>query len=152
RSSAAVLIRNGAVRVDGRVVRDPESPVMVGSERIEVSGECIAGARRIYLMLNKPRGIVTTARDEKGRETVYSLLPEYRQWLAPVGRLDKASEGLLLLTNDTRWAARLTAPESNVEKRYHVEINSVADNDLMHRLESGVGAEEGETLKAKRAS
>src|SRR5215469_1758083 len=152
RSSAAVLIRDGRVRVDGRVVRDPESPVMAGKERIEVSGERIDGAGCIYLMLNKPRGIVTTARDEKGRATVYSLLPEYRQWLAPVGRLDKASEGLLLLTNDTKWAARITAPESQIEKRYHVQIDSVAGTDLVHRLVCGVRADDGETLKAKRAS
>ena|SRR5215472_8921405 len=150
RSSAASLIRNGEVRVDGRVVRDPESPVMAGKARIEISGERIESARRIYLMLNKPRRIVTSARDEKGRETVYSLVPEYRQWVAPVGRLDKASEGLLLLTNDTRWAARITAPESQLEKAYHVQINSVADNDLVHRLVSGVRAEDGEPLKAKR--
>lgn len=152
RSSAAVLIRDGRVRVDGRVVRDPESPVMAGKERIEVWGERIDGAGRVYLMLNKPRGIVTTARDEKGRVTVYSLLPEYRQWLAPVGRLDKASEGLLLLTNDMRWAAQIAAPESDIEKRYHVQINSVADNDLLNRLVSGVRAEDGETLRAKHAS
>lgn len=152
RSSAAVLIRNGEVRVDGRVVRDPESPVRVGKERIEISGERIDGARRIYLMLNKPRGIVTTALDEKGRETVYSLLPEYRQWLAPVGRLDKASEGLLLLTNDSGWAARITAPESYLEKRYHVQINSVPGSDLLHRIVSGVRVGDGETLKAQRAS
>lgn len=152
RSSAAVLIRNGEVRVDGRVVRDPESPVRVGKERIEISGERIDGARRIYLMLNKPRGTVTTALDEKGRETVYSLLPEHTQWLAPVGRLDKASEGLLLLTNDTKWAARITAPESQIEKRYHVQIDSVAGTDLLNRLVCGVRAENGETLKAKRAN
>lgn len=152
RSAATILIRNGEVRIDGRVVRDPGSPVIAGRERIEISGERIDGARPIYLMLNKPRGIVTTARDEKGRETVYSLLPEYRQWLAPVGRLDKASEGLLLLTNDTGWAARITAPESRIEKRYHVQIDSVAGNDLAHRLVSGVRAEDGETLKAICAS
>src|SRR5262249_6298522 len=150
RSSAAILIRNGEVRVGGRVVRDPGSPVIAGKERIEIRGERLDGARPIYLMLNKPRGIVTTARDEKGRETVYSLLPEYRQWLAPVGRLDKASEGLLLLTNDTGWAARITAPESCIEKRYHVQINSVAGNDLVHRLGSRVRADR-ETLKANRA-
>lgn len=152
RSSAALLIRNGEVRVDGRVVRDPWSPVVAGIERIEVSGERIEGARRVYFMLNKPRGIVTTAWDEKGRETVYSLLPEYRQWLAPVGRLDKASEGLLLLTNDTGWAARITAPESYIEKRYHVQINSVPGSDLLHRVVSGVRVGDGEILKAQRAT
>jgi 23S rRNA pseudouridine2605 synthase len=151
RSSAVFLIKKGEVRVDGRVVRDPKSPVPAGKARIEISGEPIEPARRIYLMLNKPRRIVTTARDERGRATVYSLVPEYRQWLAPVGRLDKASEGLLLLTNDTRWAARITAPESELEKTYHVQINSVADNDLVDRLVSGVRAEDGEPLNAKRA-
>jgi len=74
-------------------------------DRIEIDGQPVARSSTIYLALNKPRGVVTTAADEKGRETVYSLLPENLPWLAPVGRLDKASEGLLLLTNDSEWAA-----------------------------------------------
>ena len=101
RSRALALIRDGTVRLNGSIAKNPEAPVLVGKDRIEVAGQRIAAAGKIYLMLNKPRGIVTTAADEKGRDTVYSLLPSSLTWLAPVGRLDRASEGLLLLTNDS---------------------------------------------------
>jgi len=105
----------------------------------------------VYLMVNKPRGIVTTAKDERGRHTIYSLVPEGRQWLAPVGRLDKASEGLLLLTNDSEWAGRITAPETHLEKTYHVQIGAIADRALLRSLTLGVTDAEGERLKARRA-
>jgi 23S rRNA pseudouridine2605 synthase len=152
RSMAFTLIRNGRVRINGRIVRNPEAPVVVGRDRIEVDGTRVGAAQRIYLMLNKPRGIVTTSRDEKGRDTVYSLLPEYRQWLAPVGRLDKASEGLLLMTNDSAWAARISVPESHVEKTYHVQVDSIPAEDLLSQLVSGVRSEEGEILRARSAT
>jgi len=93
--------------------------------------------------------VVTTAADEKGRETVYSLLPENLPWLAPVGRLDKASEGLLLLTNDSEWAARVTAPETHLDKTYHVQINSIADEILLETLRNGIRASDGEFLRVK---
>jgi 23S rRNA pseudouridine2605 synthase len=102
RSRAAELIRGGRVRLNGVIRRDPETPVLEELDRIAVNGKNVEAQRRVYLMLNKPRGIVTTAADEQGRETVYALLKENSiPWLAPVGRLDKASEGLLLLTNDS---------------------------------------------------
>src|SRR5271154_6216529 len=101
RAQAAQLIRAGKVRVNGVVRRDPEAPVRLGKDRIEVDGKQLKAAPKIYLVLNKPRGIVTTASDEKGRDTVYTLLGAELPWVAPVGRLDKASEGLLLLTNDS---------------------------------------------------
>ena len=101
-------------------------------------------------MLNKPRGIVTTAADEKGRDTVYSLLPGNLPWIAPVGRLDRASEGLLLLTNDSEWAARITDPESHIEKTYHVQIDAVAEEPLIERLKRGLEMPNGEVLKAKQ--
>jgi 23S rRNA pseudouridine2605 synthase len=101
-------------------------------------------------MMNKPRGVVTTARDEKGRRTVYSLLPEMQQWLAPVGRLDQASEGLLLLTNDSEWAARITAPESHVPKTYHVQITAPVDSALLASFVEGV-KDDGELLRASEA-
>src|SRR5690242_18604101 len=96
RAAARHLIAESRVKLNGRVCRDPEKPVALGRDRIEVDRWPVRDAKKVYLMMNKPRGIVTTARDEKGRETVYSLLPEGAEWLAPVGRLDKASEGLLL--------------------------------------------------------
>lgn len=152
RSSAARLIRAGKVRVNGAVRRDPEAPVRLGKDRIEVDGRQLKVAAKLYLVMNKPRGIVTTASDEKGRDTIYSLLGEELPWVAPVGRLDKASEGLLLLTNDSEWAARVTAPETHLDKSYHVQIRTIADDGLLETLTTGIRSKEGETLKVKRAS
>jgi len=135
---------NGAVR------RDAETPVRLGQDRIEVDGRGVRAAEKAYWMLNKPRGIVTTAEDEQGRETVYDLLPGETPWMGPVGRLDKASEGLLLMTNDTEWAARITAPASHVEKTYHVQIGAAGDSTLLAKLAAGI-VEGGEERRAKRA-
>jgi 23S rRNA pseudouridine2605 synthase len=134
------------------VRRDPETPVRIGKDRIEVDGQQLKAAAKIYLVMNKPRGIVTTASDEKGRDTVYSLLVEDLPWVAPVGRLDKASEGLLLLTNDSEWAARVTAPETHLDKTYHVQIGKIVDEVLLEILKAGIRTKERETLKVKRAS
>ena len=149
RSRAAELIIAGRVKWNGSVRRDPETPVYLGKDRIEIDGQPVARSSKIYLALNKPRGVVTTAADEKGRETVYSLLPENLPWLAPVGRLDKASEGLLLLTNDSEWAARITAPETHLDKTYHVQISAVADDALLETLRNGVRTTDGEFLRTK---
>src|SRR5208282_2474345 len=92
RGQAAQLIRAGNVRVNGAVRRNPETPVRSGKDRIEIDGKPLAASKKIYLVLNKPRGIVTTAFDEKDRETVYKFLRDDLPWVAPVGRLDKASE------------------------------------------------------------
>jgi 23S rRNA pseudouridine2605 synthase len=155
RSKADELIRSGRVKLDGVMRRNPETPVRLGRDRIEVDGQAIEAAAKIYLMLNKPRGVVTTASDEKRRETVYdclrSLAGSEAQWLAPVGRLDKASEGLLLLTNDSEWAARVIAPETHLEKTYHVQVAGVADEALVDALKKGVH-NAGEFLGAKRVS
>jgi 23S rRNA pseudouridine2605 synthase len=152
RARAAQLIRDGKVRVNGGVRRDTETPVRLGKDRIEVDGKAIGAAQKIYLVMNKPRGIVTSASDEKGRDTVYSLLGAELPWVAPVGRLDKASEGLLLLTNDSEWASRVTAPETHLDKTYHVQIGKIAEPGVIDALKSGVRTREGDTLRAKGAS
>jgi 23S rRNA pseudouridine2605 synthase len=152
RAQAVQLIRAGKVRVNGARRRDPETPVRLGKDRIDVDGQAITAREKIYLALNKPRGIVTTASDEKGRDTVYSLLDADLPWVAPVGRLDKASEGLLLLTNDSEWGARVTAPETHLDKTYHVQIGKVADAALIDTLKNGVHTKEGDTLGVKAAS
>ncbi len=149
RSRAAELIAAGRVRWNGTVRRDPQTPVHLGKDRIEIDGRPLAGNVKIYLALNKPRGVVTTASDEKGRETVYSCVPENLPWLAPVGRLDKASEGLLLLTNDSEWAARITAPATHLDKTYHVQISAIADEALLQALRNGIRASDGELLRVK---
>jgi 23S rRNA pseudouridine2605 synthase len=101
-------------------------------------------------MMNKPRGVVTTTRDEKDRKTVISRLPSSQQKLVPVGRLDMASEGLLLFTNDSQWAAGITSPDSHIGKTYHVQIDVVAENDLIVRLVRGV-RQGGDLLRCKSA-
>jgi len=136
RSQAAELIRAGRVTVNGRRVRDPETPVASGS-KVMIDGEPVREREKIYLAMNKPRGVVTTASDEKGRCTVYDFLPPRHAWIGPVGRLDKASEGLLLLTNDSEWAARITDPATHLDKTYHVQIDYVADNELLSRIMRG---------------
>ncbi|HET9401212.1 MAG TPA: pseudouridine synthase [Candidatus Acidoferrales bacterium] len=120
-------------------------------DRIAVNGNAITAAKFIYVVMNKPRGIVTTAADEKRRETVYSLLPANMTWLAPVGRLDKASEGLLLLTNDSEWGARIAAPETHLGKKYHVQVKGEVSESICKLLQQGVGAENGEVLRAQSA-
>ena len=152
RSEASELIRAGRVTLNGAARRDPESPVHLGRDRIEIDGQPLSESARIYLALNKPRGVVTSASDEKGRETVYAYLPKGLPWIAPVGRLDKASEGLLLLTNDSEWAARITAPESHLDKTYHVQIAATANEALLESLRKGVRADDGDVLRAKGVS
>jgi len=162
RSRAAELIQAGRVRLNGAVKRNPETPVNLESDRIEVDGRATVVARKIYRVLNKPRGAVTTASDEKGRETVYDFLTPVRDsapgsaegrgvhpqtpWIAPVGRLDKASEGLLLLTNDSEWAARILAPGTRLDKTYHVQIGQIADDELLAALRKGITSN-GEILR-----
>ena len=153
RSEASKLIRKGQVQLNGEVRHDPETPVRLQMDRIAVDGREIESGEKIYLMMNKPRGLVTTASDEKGRETVYSILSncgESLPWVAPVGRLDKASEGLLLLTNDSEWGARVAAPEMHLEKTYHVQINTLADEAFIRTMVRGVKGRDGELLRAAR--
>jgi 23S rRNA pseudouridine2605 synthase len=151
RSQAQQLIRSGHVRVNGAVKRNPEVPVFLGRDRIEVNGASIHSAEKIYLMLNKPRGLVTTASDEKGRPTIYATLGNNLPWVAPVGRLDKASEGLLLLTNDSEWAAQVLAPESHLPKIYHVQVSGIREAALADALTKGTRVSNGDFLLVKEA-
>lgn len=154
------MVRAGRVSVDGKIQSDPETPLQGTQHQIMVDGVAIDAQNKIYLMMNKPRGVVTTASDEKGRKTVYELLNptvEDREnsskklpWVAPVGRLDKASEGLLLLTNDSEWGARITAPKTHLEKTYHVQVDVVADENLIAALLREVKSKTEEGLRAKR--
>ena len=152
RTVAAGWVQDGRVTVNGRIVRDPEFPVLKAGDRLTLDGRPIAASERVYLLLNKPRGLVTTAADEQGRETVYRCfdgagLP----WLAPVGRLDKASEGLLLFSNDPEWAARITAPVTGPDKTYRVQVDTRPTPELLARLVAGIDRA-GEHLAAKSAA
>jgi 23S rRNA pseudouridine2605 synthase len=150
RSNAAKIICAGEVALNGTIRRNPEFPVNLERDRIEVNRIAIKTHERIYWMLNKPRGLVTTASDEKGRETIYTLLDVSLPWMGPVGRLDKATEGLLLLTNDSEWAARISDPASHLDKIYHVHVRATGNQSLTENLTSGVLVS-GELLRAKAA-
>jgi 23S rRNA pseudouridine2605 synthase len=145
------LIRDGRVTLNGSRRQDPETPVALATDLIEVDGAAVTPRGKRYLMLNKPRGLVTTAADEKGRDTIYSCLGRDLPWMAPVGRLDKASEGLLLVTNDSEWAARVLAPETHLEKTYHVQIRGQAEPELVRSLLHGVSTDAG-FLRVRQAS
>ena len=133
------------------MVRDPEFPIIAGRHRIAIDGAAldVAVSTHRYLMLNKPRGLVTTARDERGRETVYRCFEDADPgWIAPVGRLDKASEGLLLFSNDPAWAARISDPATGPDKTYHVQVDCIPDESLFLAMREGVDSN-GDTLRAK---
>lgn len=149
RTEAARWIAAGRVSVDGRIVRDAEFPIQAGHQQVRVDGQALGAAPRIYLMLNKPRGLVTTVQDEQGRDTVYRCfdgagLP----WLAPVGRLDKASEGLLLFSNDPQWAAALMDPATGPDKTYHVQVDGIPDATMLAAFRAGI-EDDGEFLAAR---
>ncbi|MGH8595326.1 MAG: pseudouridine synthase [Gammaproteobacteria bacterium] len=151
RSIAAELILAGRVRLDGAVVRDPEAPTTARS-RISVDNEKIVDKARSYVMLNKPRGLVTTTQDERGRDTVYDCFKDsHLPWIVPVGRLDQASEGLLLFSNDSEWSAALIDPARHVTKTYHVQIDGLPAETVLARMVDGVIARDGETLRVTSA-
>lgn len=151
RSQGEALVRAGRVTVDGRRVTDPEHRTDAARALIAVDGEPVGARAPAYLMLNKPRGLVTTRIDPQGRPTVYRCLEGlHLPHVAPVGRLDRASEGLLLLTNDTGWAQRILDPATHAPKRYHVQVDRVPDEALVAALRAGV-ADRGETLRVVSA-
>ncbi|API58763.1 pseudouridine synthase [Tardibacter chloracetimidivorans] len=141
RTEATALIESGRVMVDGRVARSMRQRVDLKTARIVVDGERLRDEPKIYLKLNKPRGYVTTYRDPSGRPTVYDCMPEDLPFLFPVGRLDRASEGLLLMTNDTLWSERLLNPLNGVRKCYHVKVDRALELDdvlaIAHPVEDG---------------
>jgi 23S rRNA pseudouridine2605 synthase len=149
RSKAFEIIRAGRVQINDLPCRNPETPVDLEKDRIRVDGNSVEAQSKIYIALNKPRGVVTTTSDEKGRQNVYDFLSKDIPRLSPVGRLDKASEGLLLFTNDSEWAARLIAPETHLSKTYHVQIGKIADQPLLSSLQKGVKAANGDFLRVR---
>ena len=152
RSQAEQWIRAGRVSVDGRVVHDPQHPTSIEGGLVAVDGKPVHQAGRVHIAFNKPRGIVVSAADEHGRATVYTALAAAGlPWLGPVGRLDKASEGLLLLSNDTRWAAGITDPATHLEKTYHVQVAGLPDAAVLEAMRAGV-EDAGELLQARRAA
>ncbi len=147
RSQAEKLVRQGMVRLNGKIVLDPERPT-TERDRIEIDGKPLEASRKVYLMCNKPRGLVTTAEDERGRATVFQCLQGLDlPHVGPVGRLDMASEGLLLFTNDTSWANALLDPANRIPKTYHVQVEGAVDETTLDRMTAGI-SDKGELLRA----
>lgn len=143
RPRARELVRGGRVEVGGRVERDPDRWIDPERESVRVDGRELLRAAPLHVALHKPRGCVTSFGDPEGRTTVYDLLGDVGGWVGPVGRLDRDTSGLLLLTNDTELAERLTSPASRVEKVYRVRTARPFDADALERLRAGVELDDG---------
>jgi len=148
RTEARKWIGAGRVKVNGRVEGDPNRWVDQERDRILFDDRPLEKAEPVYLLLHKPAGYLTTYRDPEGRKTIYDLLPDREQYLFPVGRLDLDTSGLLILTNDTAFAERLTNPEYHVPKTYEVKASKhLAEADL-NRLREGLELKDGPTRPA----
>jgi pseudouridine synthase len=148
RRAAEKLIREGRVDVNGEQVR--EMGVLVGpDDTVHVDGVKVAEAKLYTLLLNKPKGVVTTLSDPGGRPTIVRYLPDFGVQLKPVGRLDMDTEGLLLVTNDGELANRLMHPRYGVEKEYIAVVRGVPEEKSLDRLRKGVHIEDGKTAPAK---
>lgn len=149
RRKSEEIIRAGRVKVNGEVVTVLGTKVDPEKDRIEVDGREISLERKVYFLLNKPCGYITTVDDPYGRKTVLDLLPDISQRIYPVGRLDMDSEGLLLFTNDGDLTYRLTHPGHEVEKEYFVQVEGRVTEKEVRQLEEGVELEDGLTAPAR---
>jgi pseudouridine synthase len=144
RSVACEWIRAGRVKINGRIVRDPSVWVQRETDFIHLDGKRLKRARRVYLVLYKPKGILTSHGDPQARDTVYHCLDPNLPWVVPVGRLDKDTSGLLLLTNDTDFADRMTDPVAGIAKTYRVKLNGIIGAEPIASLSGGVRMKRGD--------
>lgn len=149
RTEAALAIRAGRVKVNGRAVRDPETWVVPDADEVTIDGQPLRPPKPVYILLSKPKGVVTTARDPQGRRTVFDLLPQRDGHLFTVGRLDLDTSGLLLLTNDSQFAERLTNPDHGVPKTYLVKASTRLTDEQLQALRDGVELADGPTRPAE---
>jgi len=148
RTEARTWIGAGRVRVNGKVVRTPDHWVDFARDRVTLDGRPVRAGEKVYLLLYKPKGYLTTYDDPQGRPTVYDLIGGAGVWLVPVGRLDLDTTGLLLMTNDTQFAERLTNPDFKVPKTYQAKCADLLSDEQIARLRSGVELSDGPTRPA----
>ncbi len=149
RTEARSWIHAGRVAVNGRVIENPDHWVTFDQDHVTFDGRPLTRQKRLYLLLYKPTGYLTTYKDPEGRPTVYDLLTGIEQFISPVGRLDQDSSGLLLLTNDTQLAERLTNPEFHVAKTYQVKCHPPVSEESVAALRQGVLLDDGPTRPAE---
>jgi len=147
RTEARGAIRAGRIKLNGRVVRDPECWVKPGKDVVYLDGEKLKPARKAYLLFYKPKGVIASHGDPAGRKTVYDCLGDDHRWLLPVGRLDKDTSGLLLMTNDTEFADFVTRPSSGVSKTYLVKTSGLMSDKIVAELNQGVQMKRGDWAK-----
>ena len=149
RTEARKWIGEGRVAVNGRKVQNADAWADPDQDRITFDGKPLRAARKLYLLLYKPKGYLTTYKDPEGRPTIYDLLGDVHEWVFSAGRLDQDSSGLLLITNDTRFGDYVTDPESHVPKTYLVKASSVLTDQQLQRLRDGVELSDGPTRPAQ---
>ena len=148
RVEARTWIGTGRVKVNGREIRDPDHWIDMERDRVSFDGQPLVARDRVYLLLYKPTGYLTTYKDPEGRPTVYDLVKDAGTFLSPVGRLDLHTSGLLLMTNDNRFAERVTNPESHVSKTYLVKVSMVLSDAQLQQLRDGLELADGPTRPA----
>ena len=148
RTDARSWIGAGRVSVNGRVVQTPDHWVDLERDRVALDGRLVAAREKLYVLLYKPTGYITTYRDPEGRPTVYDLLTGLEGWVAPVGRLDLDTSGLLILTNDNQFADRVMSPEHKIPKTYLVKTGSVLPDGSLDALRNSVELSDGPTRPA----
>jgi len=148
RTEARSWIGAGRVRVNGHPTQNPDQWIDLDRDRIQFDGKPLETAEKLYLLLYKPKGYITTYKDPDGRPTVYDLLEGLDTWVFPVGRLDLDTSGLLVLTNDSGFAELLTNPHYKVPKTYQVKCSTHISNEQIDRLREGVELDDGPTRPA----
>ena len=138
----------GRVRVNGQITRNPDQWIDMKRDRVLFDGKPLVARERIYLLLYKPTGYLTTYKDPEGRPTVYDLTADAGTFLSPVGRLDLDTSGLLLMTNDNQFAERVTNPNSHVPKTYLVKTSAVLTDKQLQQLRDGIELADGPTRPA----
>ena len=144
RTASREAIRAGRLKVNGKVECDPERWVWPERDVVQLDGKRLRPVPRTYLLLYKPKGVITSHGDPDGRKTIYDLLGASGRWVAPVGRLDKDSSGLLLLTNDTEFGHAVMSPESEVPKTYRAKLNGLMSDEVIQQLARGVEMKRGD--------
>jgi 23S rRNA pseudouridine2605 synthase len=148
RTDARKWIGAGRVKVNGKLIRTPDHWVDLERDRVTLDGQAVTAARKIYLLLYKPKGYLTSYKDPEGRSTIYNLIPDLGRWVVPVGRLDLDTSGLLLLTSDTQFAERVTNPDYKIPKTYLVKCSTRLTDADLDRLRQGVTLSDGPTQPA----
>ncbi len=149
RTEARSWIGAGRVSVNGRVIQTPDHWVDLERDRVTLDGKPIHAQEKIYILLYKPKGYITTYKDPQGRPTVYDLIGDVGQWVSPVGRLDQDTSGLLILTNDTKFADRVTNPDYKVAKTYLVKTSSRLEDSHIQQLRNRVELSDGPSRPAE---